>query len=638
MKRNRLYDKAVEATVVGSAMIDRASFEALAKIITKAEMFYYAAHQCCWRAFYRMHREGLAFEPQSLYMALVKDNTLADVRKDYIVDLVEARSSALPSHQAQEVAELYVRRKGKAEAERLADELLDPASRPAEVWAEARQRLDSLAAEVAGAHGDDDDDGQAAGYVPFPTGYLPDCLKEYVSASAAALHCDPAYIAVPALVSIGAAIGNSRVIQIKESWREPSIFWAAVIADPSSMKSPSFDLATAPLWELQDTMSKQFEHDWRRYQEEIEEWNSTRWKKAKKSDDPSEDKKPSKPVPKKIIVSDITIEKLARVLLDNPHGVVLCREELSGWFSSFGRYSDGKGVGADMSLWLQLYGARSLVVDRQGGDPPSFCVRRASCSVMGTIQPAIMARQLTDEFFESGLVARLLPCMPPKRPKEWTEAVVPEAVYRQYAEAVKEIYRTGQEIFDWGDGEPLRIGFSPKGKEAWIEFYRHWAKRQSDADGEFVSALAKLEAYCARFCLLLAVAEKLDSPSNRDAVKASHVEAAFGIVEWFAAEAQRVYARLRTPAEAQARDRLTETIRQRGGSITPNDLRKMNKRRYPTNAEAQQALDELAAHGVGEWVFKPASETGGRPMRALRLVATRTNGHHKPPEGGSGGF
>lgn len=629
MKRKKTHDEKLERLIVGACMVDRKIFEDVAKIITKAEMLASYAHQCCWRAFYRMHREGLPFDEPTLADTLYKEKTINEVRYEYVADLHIERYCGHPGHLAEAVVEMYLRRKALAAVELVGNDVATFDGLTLDLVARAKKEIDSLHAECLAAGEEDREDEEETGYVPFPTVHLPPCLADYVLASADALHCDPAYIAGPALVAMGAAIGNSRVIQVKESWHEPAIFWAATVADAGTMKSPSYDLAIAPLGELQDEMSKTYESEWARYRDEYEDWQSKRYSKFGNRSDDEDLKKPVKPVPKKIIVSDITIEKLAHVLHENPHGVCLCREELSGWFSSFGRYSDGKGVGADMSLWLQLFGARALRVDRKTGDPPSISIRRASCSVTGTIQPKILRRQLSDEFFESGLVSRLLLIMPPRRAKEWTENIVPEQAYRAYSDAVKEIYRTGEDILDWGGGEPMKITFSKAGKEAWIEFYKEWAKRQRDAEGDFVSVLAKLEAYCARFCLLLSVADKHSSPSNRDIIKASHVEDAFGLVNWFAAETQRVYARLRTPADQEARDRLVELIQGRDGLITPSELRRSNPKKYVEPDDAAKALQGLVEKGLGSWVYKTPGKDGGRPTKAfqLSLAVTKTSGN-----------
>jgi hypothetical protein len=625
MTRKRTYDLTIERAVVASALSNREFFVELAAIIKKADMFYSYAHRCCWLAFYRMHREGLPFDPPTLYDTLVKDGTLDDVKAGYIAELHDAAGALNPVHLAKTVVDLHVRRQIMASLEKLTKDAHDGNMDPWEFLTDAKRDLETISAEIESSHRRDEyDQIQAAGFRPFPIECLPACVQEFVQSGAEALGCDPVFIAIPALVAIGAAIGNSRYIQLKETWREPSVFWAAVVADSGTMKSPSLDLAISPLWSLQQKMSDKFAWEWERYRDELQEWNDKRYAKNRKSGPSEDDKRPEKPIPKKVVVCDITIEKLAHVMHENSHGVCLCMDELGGWFSSFGRYSEGKGVGADMSQWLSLHGARRLSVDRKTGDPPSITVRRASCSVVGTIQPSILQRTLSTEFFESGLTSRLLLAMPPRTKKVWTENVVPEPVYTAYANAIQEIYDTGEDILAMEGNEPRKVPFSPAGKKAWIEFYEEWAKRQDAAEGEYVYALAKLEGYCARFCLLMAVTDKHEWPGKNEMVTANHVFKAFKLVEWFAYETERVYSRLRTPADEQLRDRLIDVIRRFGGVITAAELRKTNPKRYLQVEDAVKALDGLAAKGLGNWGIKPPTAKGGKPARVFQILLPLT--------------
>src|SRR5262245_12953062 len=55
-------------------------------------------------------------------------------------------------------------------------------------------------------------------YHQFPVESLPQPVRDFVRQGAAALGCDPAYLALPCLAVLGSAIGNTRVIRLKRSW------------------------------------------------------------------------------------------------------------------------------------------------------------------------------------------------------------------------------------------------------------------------------------------------------------------------------------------------------------------------------------------------------------------------------------
>ncbi|HEX8914495.1 MAG TPA: hypothetical protein VF796_19255, partial [Humisphaera sp.] len=58
-------------------------------------------------------------------------------------------------------------------------------------------------------------DEAAPEYVPFPLEVLPSVVATYVAEAAAALDCDPAYVAVPMLASLASAVGNTRRVRLK---------------------------------------------------------------------------------------------------------------------------------------------------------------------------------------------------------------------------------------------------------------------------------------------------------------------------------------------------------------------------------------------------------------------------------------
>src|SRR5262249_21717934 len=131
---------------------------------------------------------------------------------------------------------------------------------------------------------------------------------------------------------------------------------------------------------------------------------------------------PPPPVCQRVLCSDITIEKVAQILNENPRGVLVHRDELAAWVGSFTRYKSGGGR-SDLPHWLEMFRAEPMIVDRKGGD--TVYVPRAAVSVCGTIQPGAMRRMLaTAEALEAGLTARLLVARPPRTPKTWTDAII----------------------------------------------------------------------------------------------------------------------------------------------------------------------------------------------------------------------
>lgn len=86
--------------------------------------------------------------------------------------------------------------------------------------------------------------------MPFPLDSLPEPIRQLVEEGAQSFPVPPELLAIPALVSLGATIGNSRVLRLKEGWVEHPSIYAAVICESGTMKSPALNLATTFLRDL----------------------------------------------------------------------------------------------------------------------------------------------------------------------------------------------------------------------------------------------------------------------------------------------------------------------------------------------------------------------------------------------------
>lgn len=604
-----------ERLLLAASMFDVAEFRKAKLLLRGEHVFRLFAHQLIWRTMVKLERKGIAPDFLAVGDELGEKGCKELGGIKYLIELNTNRPAApLVESWARVIAKHYTRRALQTKLAELVKIAKQPGEDVVEILHQSKLALDKISAEVSYTDRGDDED-IASTWVPFPLPALPSTMQDYCYHAAEALRVDPAYIALPALVATAAAIGNSRMIRLKDSWLEPCVCWGALIAESSTLKSPSLETGVAPLWKIQEQLSKEYDWECTRYEEDVEAWE----KKGKKGWKGEEVDRPALPEPKRILVSDITIEKLAEVLWNNPRGLVLVRDELSGWFGSFTRYSSGGGKSSsDLSTWLSIFRATQIVVDRKTGTQTSIHVPKAAVSVIGTIQPGILHRVMTDEFFESGLTSRLLLAMPPRRAKVWSEDVIPPEVGERYHELLKQIYLSRESAVKGRSMDSLVVDFGVRGKKAWIEFYDHWAQQQSIAEGEHASALSKLEAYCARFALMLATVERFENNKRDEQVNDSHVHRAFELVHWFAREAERVYKMVREPAEKRDQERLIDYILAKGGTMTGRDLLRSNPAKYGNQANCETMLELLASQGMGVWSLK-THEKGGRPVRTFTL-------------------
>lgn len=449
-------------------------------------------------------------------------------------------------------------------------------------------------------------------YVPFPVGTLPPTVARFVRETAKAMQCDPAFVALPSLAILGGAIGTSREIKIKESWREPPIVWTCIIARSGTAKSPSQDAAVKPLADVEHSAQlenkaalTEYENRKLQYEKDL-----ARWKSDKGGAVPMPEK-PEPPRRKRYIVADTTLEALAPLIEENPRGLVMVRDELAAWVRGFNQYKGGKG--GDAAAWLELHRAGRLSVDRKG-DRKSIYVPRAAVSLCGTIQPGTFASAMRGEHFESGLTARLLIAQPPTYCKTFTLDAPSMATVEGYTKTVHSLAAL-EPVYEEDGPRPFALSMTPDALAAWSEWYGRHAKRQHEAgeDAE-AAALAKLEAYAARFALIFALCR---NPRGSE-VSVEDIRRGCVLADWFANEAARLYCRLAEDDEAAELRKLVNWIERKGGSVTPRDLCR-NLSAYATVRDAEIALDGLVQENVGAWLDPAPGPTGGRPSRVFVL-------------------
>jgi hypothetical protein len=482
-----------------------------------------------------------------------------------------------------------------------------------------RDELEALAHAVTPT--DPEPSDTAPDYRPFPVDALPEPIRGFVAAGAEAIGCDPAYLALPLLTALAAAIGNTRRLELKRGWYAPPILWTAVVGESGTTKTPAFKLVMRPVRERQKQALKRHAEAEKQHEAELAGWEKeyAAWKREKNSAaDPPE--KPEPPHAERFVVSDTTVEALAPILMENPRGLLLARDELAGWIGSFDRYAGGKS-GADSASWLSMHSAESITVDRKTGMPRTIHVPQAAVCVAGGIQPGILQRALGAEHRESGLAARLLLACPPRKVKRWTEADIDPDAETRLRKLFDRLFELQPALGEEGEIRPVAVPLTEEAKAVWVAYYNAHALEQADLDGDLSAAWSKLEEYAARLALVLHfVRWAADDPqlSIPGKVDTASMSAGIQLATWFKGEALRVYGLLAESDTDRDQRRLAEWIERRDGSATARDVQ-MGCRWLREPGAADAALESLVRAGRGAWQVPTASERGGRPTRVFTL-------------------
>jgi Protein of unknown function (DUF3987)/Bifunctional DNA primase/polymerase, N-terminal len=233
--------------------------------------------------------------------------------------------------------------------------------------------------------------------MPFDSGLLPKVLSDFVLDAAERMCGPPEFIAVPLVVALSSLIAARAVLRPKahDDWQVVPNLWGALVGKPSSMKSPSISAALKPLNNLaaaqgavHDEALKRFVDDDKFYKLQIDAANK-KAVKALDKDEPEAARKlissieaPAKPIERRFIVNDSTVEQLAVILQSNPFGLLTYRDELYGLLCSM----DKQGQEGARGFYLQSFdGNQGYNVDRISRE--RVTLKRLCLSLLGGIQP-----------------------------------------------------------------------------------------------------------------------------------------------------------------------------------------------------------------------------------------------------------
>ncbi len=462
-------------------------------------------------------------------------------------------------------------------------------------------------------------------YTPFPVGVLPEVIQNYVLEASVAIGCDSSLIALPLLASVARAISNRRVIELKETWTEPAIIWAVIVSPSGTHKSPALKAGTSFITSLEEKSHKSFGIAQAEYQKDLLNYERklASWRKKREDSKKKLPQLPKAPVCLRYMTTDTTMEALTALQSNQFDSILIVRDELSGWLGSIAEYKGG--VGGDLGHWLSFWSAAPLTVDRKTGDRRLMHIPRASVSIVGGIQPDVLARAMGDEHMEDGLCARLLLAMPDPKPVQWTD----DTISPECSAAVSDVFDRLLAL-EAADDEstgpsPVAIPLSSGAKTEWIKYYNHHHAEMEVLDVDLKAAWSKLEAYTARFALIFQLVDCAsgEQRASADEIDESAMLSAIKLSEWFGNEARRVY-RLFSEEERDREDReLFQLVTRMGGRVTVRDLMR-NSRRFANADTTEKALHRLVARKCGEWEAKKPTAKGGRPSQTFQLYGVET--------------
>lgn len=396
----------------------------------------------------------------------------------------------------------------------------------------------------SGSWGTDEDvlargEGMSPLAVPFPLEALPPQCRQIVEEGSKSIGCPPDLVAIPVLGVLAAAIGASRTIAIKRSWREGTTLFMGVIAPPGAKKTPAAKLAISPLWRYQSDLKRSHTQKLEKYEQELLEWREQ--KKLSQGEEADVLPPPRKPKLPRTVVDDTTVEALVATLENNPRGLLVTKDELTGWVRAMDQYKGGRG--ADRQHWLSLWSASPLVVDRKSREEP-IILANPCVSVCGGIQPDMLKELGQDR--EDGMIERLLFGYPETEINLFSFEEISLDAEQAYEDLYRKLAALDMVEVEGGDYEPGIVYMSSTAKARFGELSDGLLK---DVYGlgfpaRLQRTYSKLEAYLARLSLIIAMCRVVET-GEPERVELSDVEAASKLIDYFKVHARRVHMKLR---------------------------------------------------------------------------------------------
>ena len=430
---------------------------------------------------------------------------------------------------------------------------------------------------------------------PFPIESLPTVLKEFVVAHVESMGCPVEYLLLPMLGTLAAAIGNTFKVEVRPGWIEACIIWTLLVGRSGTMKSIGQSKAVSPLERLQSTAYVEHKDEMLNYEVELDEWKSANAKK-KKNAAIERVPEPKKPTLKRMVASDATMEALGIILSENPRGILLNRDEGTGWFESLNQYKSG---GDDSSKLLELFRGEPLTIDRVTRG--TLRVNSPFVSFAGTIQPSSLRRVMSKKNRSNGTAQRFLIAFPESQPKSWSTSNPSEECVQRYVDLLENLLDIPLLLDDRGEPISAKLKLSAQA----VGLYSTWYdKHNLDAqvlDDDLSSAWSKLEAYVPRLALLFTIVEYVEDLPMLEEIDVKNMQQAIDIVEWFKAEYAYIYEFMDSDEETDSLLELVRLIRSRGGTMSTRELMRASRRYGKTVAETDAWLEALVEQGYARW-------------------------------------
>jgi hypothetical protein len=491
----------------------------------------------------------------------------------------------------------------------------------------------------------------------FSLEFLPPSIGPWVGDISERLQCPPDYVAVTALTALGALIGRRTGIkpQQKTDWLEVPNIWGGFVGKPGMLKSPAMMEALKPLHHLEAQAAKAHTEALVGHQAALAEFKLHKSvkesvlkeelkkkvaekvvslggisslkdmiKEAQKEDPLGLGAGPEEPKPVRYRTNDSSYEAIGALLVSNPAGLLVERDELVSLLKHLDREEQCVARGFYLSGWS---GTQPYTFDRITRG--HIHVEAVCIGVLGNTQPSKIAeyvrRANADGAGGDGLIQRFGLLVWPDEPADWENVdEYPDSAKRDVVwgifERISKLTEIGALQLGAMKGPYDKVPFVRFDEEAAAEFLDWRAGLERRLRGDELSPA--LEGHLAKYRKLVPALALIDhlAEGKRGGVGREALLRALAMAEYLETHARRIYGATDT-VDIIAAEAILLHIR-RGAlkdGFTARDVHRPGWSKLTDQDHVRRGLDLLVEldHVAADVTGNPGC--GGRPKLSYRI-------------------
>ena len=484
---------------------------------------------------------------------------------------------------------------------------------------------------------------EAAKALSLDPALLPKPLSAWCSDIAERMQVPLECVAGPAIVMFASLIGRKVVIRPKrkDKWEKAPNLWGMIVSPPGTLKTPTLNAVLKPIHDLDNRAQTESDAAREKFNElefvaktEIDALKDSLKKAVKegKLENIEECKnrlqlavrklENSKITEKRYIANDPTTEKLLTIIADNPQGILLYRDELSGWLETMQK----SGREGDRQFFLESWNGDSpYKMDRISRG--TISVEGLCLSVLGGLQPVVFDNYVSSVVkggkSDDGLLQRFQILIYPERRKGW------KRIDREPDEKAEEVICSIVKAIDaipvpkrTNDGiERYQLGYSEDAQKIaddWVEALEH--RLESDSISPIYEAhLGKYRSLMPSLAVVFSLINEisLDENSIPQEVDVQSVQLAISWCSFLESHAKKGYGEHLDPKKSAARHLLAKIHKKQVKDFErPRDLYRKKWKGLASADDLESALNILAKLG---WLRIEVINSEGKSIEVIRL-------------------